>query len=441
MLLTSTQINRICGDWDAALAFAGLPARKPFPGQPGISVIAAMHRFIESNQRCPTMADLDEWGSAEHLAIAVRDRPINQYRAELRAYRASLGLSTPADPSGEPRVPPVRSGQPAEVERKRFSWESAERCVRALVRFLFELPPDNPRVTQAFYTEAVVGHSDLPPWASLGRWEKRDGTTVDQMFREAERRLAEIRASGLEPPADPGPASPTVRRRARASRRSNDGRIRQRGQPRGVSRVVAIGMFVHEQDAFPSDGMLRWWAREGHGMSLASAAHPHAVAIEIVAEQLRSDGRLPPLRILTRREADQLGPIPQTDPPAPKPKRGWTLEECADAVSIVAGLLAPREHLGCESWDRITDGRRRARAPVGRKRSAAALADGRSGNHVRPFSAGSDAVARYAREAARNWIRQTNGGVRCAHESLDSYGPREIKETMQVALRSLCPWW
>jgi hypothetical protein len=202
----------------------------------------------------------------------------------------------------------------------------------------------------------VLGKREFPSWSSLGRWAKRDCTTVDAMFLEADRLLADAQHTG-EPPAPVTHTRPNRRHRVRHL--LPDGRPRPRGQPPGVPRLAAIRMFVDEQGAFPGESLLRWWSRTCHGISLATADRTHGDALAAVAAQLRLDGRKLPDQTLTMRDVGRLKPTSSAlSVFAPKPKRGWTIEDCAQAIPIVEGLLKPSERLSLESWQRATEGRR-----------------------------------------------------------------------------------
>lgn len=55
--------------------------------------------------------------------------------------------------------------------------------------------------------------------------------------------------------------------------------LRPRGAPKGILRADAIAQFADEQEALPSEGMLRYWARQVNGMSLAQPVRTHALEL------------------------------------------------------------------------------------------------------------------------------------------------------------------
>ncbi len=135
---------------------------------------------------------------------------------------------------------------------------------------------------------------------------------------ERKRRLDERRAREAE-------------RRRKQQRRAGRPRMKRGGQP-GVPRRTAIADFVQEQDAFPSSGLLVFWAHEIRGMSLAAEQRLHAQELALVARARRRAGQPVPDRVLTMRDRDALRHATGAAPAVRKRRKSWPPDACTDAV-------------------------------------------------------------------------------------------------------------
>ena len=159
---------------------------------------------------------------------------------------------------------------------------------------------------------------------------------------ERKRRLDERRAREAE-------------RRRRQQRRAGRPRMKRGGQP-GVPRRTAIAEFVQEQDAFPSSGLLVFWAHEIRGMSLAAEQRLHAQELALVARARRRAGEPVPDRVLTMRDRDALRHATHAAPAVRKRRKTWAPDACAEAV---LGVLCTRPGWvpSITEWRDLTRGR------------------------------------------------------------------------------------
>ena len=159
---------------------------------------------------------------------------------------------------------------------------------------------------------------------------------------ERKRRLDEGRAREAE-------------RRRRLERRAGRPRMKRGGQP-GVPRRTAIAEFVQEQDAFPSSGLLVFWAHEIRGMSLAAEQRLHAQELALVGRARRRAGQPVPNRVLTMRDRDALRHATHPAPPIRKRRKTWPADACTDAVIEVL-RKRPGWAPSITEWRDLTRGR------------------------------------------------------------------------------------
>lgn len=145
--------------------------RQPPVPQPRLPLREAIHHFLEANGELPSHRRLTHFARQLHIALELRSKPWAEHLDEARAYRASLGLTTPAEnpkPQGHAARKTVKvpeggiPGAPRRVIRRGSSLYNEEDCVAALRRFDEEAPSSEP-CTQKRYLEFSVEHGTVPP--------------------------------------------------------------------------------------------------------------------------------------------------------------------------------------------------------------------------------------------------------------------------------------
>ena len=143
--------------------------------------------------------------------------------------------------------------------------------------------------------------------------------------------------------------------RYRARRRERAAPL-PRGAPKGTPRADAIAQFADEQDALPSDGMLRYWARELRGMSLAQPIRTHAAELARVRRSRTRSGKSTPTRVLTRRDRHLLRPSSSQPPAIAVRRREWPTDAILASLPEIVAAAAGRT-LTVDLWRELTKGR------------------------------------------------------------------------------------
>jgi hypothetical protein len=140
----------------------------------------AIHHFVEANGELPSTNSIEAFAKLADVVIESRSKPWAEYLDDARAYRASLGLTTPPDNPrrGKPKTPKAEVKVPAggipgaPKRRKGRSHHSEADCIADLQRFDRELPASEPR-TQKRYLAFSVEHGTVPP----ARFQRYGGFT------------------------------------------------------------------------------------------------------------------------------------------------------------------------------------------------------------------------------------------------------------------------
>jgi hypothetical protein len=368
----SDQIRHAAGSWGAALELAGLERPGRVVARRGAAVVSVLDAYVEeTGQLAPVDFVIGEWRRKRGAVERTAGRLV-RYEQELRSRRRQRGQDTPAmnrRGGNHPRLSQAtHPPSPGEAHPQRWSWDTA---VTVMGGLLCELPPGTQRLSQRVHRRLARGKG-LPSPSSISRLVKREerrrrstgwvgSLTVEDFWAEASRRAAVLRrgsSSTYSPVERPGAVDdhavapertldmrgkpdrrgrtmPPASRAARGIRRGGG----RRGRPRGVSHRDAIAEFVEEQGAFPSRPMLRYWAREVRGLSLATeTGGRHQKDCEWVAHDRESRGAWVPTVYLTMADRTLLHVAGNAmAPPAiPKQRRHWPPEE---ALSVAGAAI------------------------------------------------------------------------------------------------------
>ena len=187
----------------------------------------------------------------------------------------------------------------------------------------------------------------------------RHGSLHAEVLAGARERLARDDATvaerlGRRPKEHQAMARARANARRRAKRRQ--GPPRRRGSPLGVPICEAIAEFADEQDAYPSSNLLRYWARQLRGMSLAFPTGCYEDDLGRAARTRRADGKSPITARLTLADKASLRPASNASPSILKRRKQWPhVEALATVPRVIA--LANGETITPAAWMRLTRGR------------------------------------------------------------------------------------
>jgi hypothetical protein len=170
--------------WDRALAIAGLeprsvlgPLREPqrrrrarLDRRTRLPLAEAIHHFVEANGELPATGSMETFAKLADIALESKSKPWAEHLDDARAYRSSLGLTTPSENPGpgRPKTPKAEIKIPAggipgaPKRRKGRSRYSEADCIADLQRFDREIPASEAR-TQKRYLAFSVEHGTVPP--------------------------------------------------------------------------------------------------------------------------------------------------------------------------------------------------------------------------------------------------------------------------------------
>jgi len=178
-LPTEDQISAVAGDWDRALAHAGLAERPRGGGNRprtrSATVVEVLERCFERYGTEPTSAELMDFVRGNRIPLAAKSgRNWASYVEEWKAGRRARGLPVPDGP------PPTDErwdysqdiGAALPGERRRRSWDDFDELVEWVMRYLAQLRPGD-RSNERGYTDwAAEQHG--APWPSAfdahGSW-------------------------------------------------------------------------------------------------------------------------------------------------------------------------------------------------------------------------------------------------------------------------------
>ena len=172
-LATANQIIRAAGDWDRALAVAGLDERPALTGsQPSeVSYHEAVRRFLESQGAMPTSTQLERLAAAQRFPLPrIPAGGHKQALLEVQAAFAAEGRWAPATYPPKNRRPVYDFEGPSAADRpegRRVKRYSKEDCLAGVLAYLVESGPGE-RASQKRYGAWAVGTPHPAP-SALGR--------------------------------------------------------------------------------------------------------------------------------------------------------------------------------------------------------------------------------------------------------------------------------
>ena len=164
------------GDWDAALALAGLAARKPHAGV-GVSTVELLERCFETHRAQPSAEELRRFARANRIPFQPdRQRTWNGCLAAWKQERRARGLAVPdgLPPRGQRpnywrNVGAARAG-----ERRRRDWSHLDDCVEVVILYLDQLGA-NERSSKRGYQDWAASQPDAPGYSVFdqhGGWAR-----------------------------------------------------------------------------------------------------------------------------------------------------------------------------------------------------------------------------------------------------------------------------
>jgi hypothetical protein len=172
-LPSANQIERVAGDWEAALQAAGLGPRPVPVKRPGMAPLDVLELALEAHGALPSgRFELARFAAANQIALSrfERGKVWPDYIAELRERRAEWGKWTPTAapaPDNRPDFSKPIALPPDTPARQKKRW-TREECLVALTGLLAELPASQ-RLTLRVYQQKSRGRPELPALGSLQR--------------------------------------------------------------------------------------------------------------------------------------------------------------------------------------------------------------------------------------------------------------------------------
>lgn len=164
------------GDWDAALALAGLAERSPHLGS-GVSTVELLERCFNAHRAQPSAEELRRFARANRIPYQPdRVRSWNECVAAWKKDRRARGLGVPdalpprsQRPNYSRNVGAARAG-----EQRRRDWSHLGDCVEVVILYLDQLPPRE-RSSKRSYQDWADGRDDAPSYSAFdahGGWGK-----------------------------------------------------------------------------------------------------------------------------------------------------------------------------------------------------------------------------------------------------------------------------
>jgi hypothetical protein len=164
------------GDWDAALALAGLSARKPHAGV-GVSTVELLERCYQAHGAQSSAEELRRFARANRIPFQPdRRRTWNECVAAWKQERRARGLAVPdgLPPRGQRPNYSRNIGAALPGERRRRDWSHIEDCIEIVIVYLDQLAP-NARSSKRSYQDWAAGRDDAPSYSAFdahGGWER-----------------------------------------------------------------------------------------------------------------------------------------------------------------------------------------------------------------------------------------------------------------------------
>jgi len=171
---TAEQIETVAGNWDEALAQAGLDPRHGRGGHHArvgpVAIVDVLSRCYEHHGAEPTLGELELFARANGIPFPrkERGRPYSSYVKEWKDRRAAQALDVPDGPPPKSDRPDYTSDVGAALageKRATGVWANHDEVVGWVARYLAELEPRD-RASQRGY-DAWARQQDGAPWASV----------------------------------------------------------------------------------------------------------------------------------------------------------------------------------------------------------------------------------------------------------------------------------
>jgi hypothetical protein len=173
-LPTDDQIRiAVGGDWNRALALAGLSARAPHSGG-GVLTLDLLERCYAAHGAQPSAEELRRFARANRIPYQPdRTRSWNECVAAWKEERQARGLDAPAGlpPRGQRPDYSRNVGAARAGERRRRDWSHIEDCVEIVMIYLTELR--NVRSSKRGYQDWAADRADAPGYSAFdahGGW-------------------------------------------------------------------------------------------------------------------------------------------------------------------------------------------------------------------------------------------------------------------------------
>jgi hypothetical protein len=174
LLPTDDQIKiALGGDWDAALALAGLADRAPHTGG-GASTLDLLERCYEGHGTQPSAEELRRFARASRIPFQPdRTRSWSECVDAWKEARRARGLDVPTDlpPRGKRPDYGRNVGAARAGERRRRDWSHIKDCVEIVMIYLSEL--GSRRSSKRGYQDWAAGRDDAPSYSAFdahGGW-------------------------------------------------------------------------------------------------------------------------------------------------------------------------------------------------------------------------------------------------------------------------------